>query len=299
MKLRTYTGLDKETTCACGCNQKILARPDIQVVVDMESYPRKRYLPGHAGNGYGSAPYARKEKKEEAKPAPSPAPTPPTPAVPSPTSPQPQVEPTPVPTPKVVTGTAPSLADNRPWKILQVTIGLGDYSSIKAGVADFARDDETPTQLGARLVAELTSDIKTELDVVHQVQQGKPLSVAAQGAACAPQTFSPAPAGAPPTSTTSVRPLPSCSMANALENHYTTQKSSCREEILEMRRTVDLELLDISVNRRAKKETEVNRWLLRQGYESLVEAAEDYPCVESVEAFRELVTSLEAVNSTY
>ncbi len=59
MKLRTFTGLDKETPCACGCNQKILARPDVQVVVDMDSpkWKRDRYLPGHAGNGYGSSPY--------------------------------------------------------------------------------------------------------------------------------------------------------------------------------------------------------------------------------------------------
>ena len=57
MKLRTFTGLEKECTCACGCNQKILARPDVQVVVDMDSpkWKRDRYLPGHAGNGYGSA----------------------------------------------------------------------------------------------------------------------------------------------------------------------------------------------------------------------------------------------------
>ncbi|MDG6969839.1 MAG: hypothetical protein JRN54_01865, partial [Nitrososphaerota archaeon] len=206
MKLRTFTGLEKECTCACGCNQKILARPDVQVVVDMDSpkWKRDRYLPGHVGNGYGSAPYAQRAKKEEApKQAPAPAPAPPTPTGPtpqgpSPTSPQPQVEPAPVPTPKVTTGTAPSLADNRPWKILQVTISVGDYTSVKAGVADFGRENESLAQLGSRLAAELTNDIRTELDVVHQVQAGKTLSTPTQGVAtAAPATPSPASAGAP------------------------------------------------------------------------------------------------------
>ena len=102
MKLRTFTGLDKETECACGCHQKILARPDVQVVVDMDSpkWKRDRYLPGHAGNGYGSAPYAHREKKEE-PPKQTPTPAPPAPAGPapqgpSPASPQPQVDPAPV-----------------------------------------------------------------------------------------------------------------------------------------------------------------------------------------------------------
>ena len=197
MKLRTFTGLDKETECACGCNQKLLARPDVQVVVDMDSpqWKRDRYLPGHAGNSYGSSPYAQRAKKETLPPQ-APAPTPPAPASPtpqgpSPASPQPQVDPAPVPTPKVVTDTAPSLADNRPWKILQVTISCGDYTSVKAGVADFGRENESLAQLGNRLVVELTNDIKTELDVVHHVQQGKPITTT-KGAVSAPTTLSPA-----------------------------------------------------------------------------------------------------------
>ena len=156
MKLRTFTGLEKECTCACGCNQKILARPDVQVVVDMDSpkWKRDRYLPGHAGNGYGSAPYAQRAKKEESpKQAPTPAPPAPAPQGPSPASPQPQVDPAPVPTPKVrtnpgssslgfsepsvVAGTAPSLAVNRPWKILQVTISVGDYLESPSGIVGY------------------------------------------------------------------------------------------------------------------------------------------------------------------
>ena len=276
MKLRTFTGLEKECTCACGCNQKILARPDVQVVVDMDSskWKRDRYLPGHAGNGYGSAPYAHREKKEE-PPKQTPTPAPPAPAGPapqgpSPASPQPQVDPAPVPTPKVVTGTAPSLADNRPWKILQVTISVGDYTSVKAGVADFGRENESLAQLGSRLVAELTQDIKTELDVVHHVQTGKALSVPTQGVASTPVTPSPAQAGAPQGTS-----KPAFTPASALAAHYEREKAyeaaMNDPETLEAIRRVHMELGDISVTRAMKKGKLAQVWLEKRGYERLEE----------------------------
>jgi len=108
------------------------------------------------------------------------------------------------------------------------------------------------------------------------------------------------PAGVPspsPSSATPARPLPSCGIAKAVEDHYKTQRVSCRKEILEMKGAVQLELLDTGEVRRGRKELEVNRRLLNYGYDSLTEAAEDYPCVESVEAFRELVSALDAVNN--
>ena len=277
MKLRTFTGLEKECTCACGCNQKILARPDVQVVVDMDSpkWKRDRYLPGHAGNGYGSAPYAQRTKKEEppkqaSTPAP-PAPAGPAPQGPSPASPQPQVDPAPVPTPKVVTGTAPSLADNRPWKILQVTISVGDYTSVKAGVADFGRENESLTQLGSRLVAELTQDIKTELDVVHHVQAGKTLSVPTQGVASTPVTPS-APSGTAAQGTSK----PAFTPASALAAHYEREKAyeaaMNDPETLEAIRRVHMELGDISVTRAMKKGKLAQVWLENRGYERLEDA---------------------------
>ena len=275
MKLRTFTGLDKETVCACGCGQKILARPDVMVTVDMESFPRKRYIPGHAGNGYGSAPYAQKAKKETPPPqapAPTPpAPTGPTPQGPSPASPQPQVDPAPVPTPKVVTGTAPSLADNRPWKILQVTISVGDYTSVKAGVADFGRENESLAQLGARLVAELTQDVKTELDVVHSVQQGKPLSVPTPGVASTPATPS-APSGAAPQAASP----PGFTPASALAAHYERERAYDATvndpETLEAIRRVHRELGDVSALRSVKKRALARSWLEARGYERFEEA---------------------------
>jgi hypothetical protein len=261
--IRKYFGLKKETRCDCGCGQKMPACEDIAVMVDRDSYPTKRYIPGHE-------PEARSPTKPQiaAQSAPAPSPTPPAPAGPTPTPPQPQVEPTPVPTPKVVAGTAANLADNKPWKILQVTIGLGDYSSIKAGVADFARDDETPTQLGARLVAELTSDIKTELDVVRQVQAGKPLSVPTKGAVTAPQTLSPAAtAGAP------------------------APKGVVGPEMMETRRLVNMELDDVSAVRSVKKRKIGNQWLKTHGYESF-----DQVLPTDLAALQQLLAQFESIN---
>ena len=296
MKLRTFTGLEKECTCACGCNQKILARPDVQVVVDMDSpkWKRDRYLPGHAGNGYGSAPYAQRTKKEEPpKQAPTPAPPAPAgpaPQGPSPASPQPQVDPAPVPTPKVVTGTAPSLADNRPWKILQVTISVGDYTSVKAGVADFGRENESLAQLGGRLVAELTQDIKTELDVVHQVQAGKALSVSTQGVASTPATPSPAQAGAPQGIS-----KPAFTPAFALAAHYEREKAYEAAvndpETAEAIRRVHMELGDISVTRAMKKGKLAQAWLENRGYERLEDADSG-----DLAGLRDLLVKFEMVN---
>ena len=296
MKLRTFTGLDKETECACGCNQKILARPDVQVVVDMDSpkWRRDRYLPGHAGNGYGSSPYAQRAKKETTPPQ-TPAPTPPpptgpTPQGPSPASPQPQVDLAPVPTPKVVTGTAPSLADNRPWKILQVTISVGDYSSVKAGVADFGRENETLAQLGARLVAELTQDVKTELDVVHQVQAGKTLSVPTPGVASTPATPS-APSGAAATATSK----PALTPASALAAHYARERAyeaaMNDSETLEAIRRVQMELGDVSALRSVKKRRITQTWLETRGYERIEEADS-----RDLSGLRELLVKFDMVN---
>jgi hypothetical protein len=261
--MKTFTGLNKETPCACGCGQRMPANPTIQVVVDMDSRPWKRYIPGHE-----PMPSRSYRGKAEQKPVSAPAPTPPAPAGPAPTPPQPQVEPTPVPVPKVTTGVAPTLADNRPWKILTVTISVGDYTSIKAGVADFGRENESMTELGSRLVAELTNDVKTELDVVHQVQAGKPLSVTTKGAVIAPQTLSPAAtAGAP------------------------APKGVVGPEMMETRRLVSMELDDVSAVRSVKKRKIGNQWLKAHGYESF-----DQVLPTDLAALQQLLAQFESIN---
>jgi hypothetical protein len=170
--------------------------------------------------------------------------------------------------PKVTTTNVPTLADNRPWKILTVTISVGDYTSIKAGVADFGRESETLAQLGTRLVAELTNDIKTELDVVHQVQAGKSLSVPTRGAVSAPQTRSPA--------TTAGAPAP---------------KGVVGPEMMETRRLVSMELDDISAVRSAKKRKIGNQWLKTHGYESF-----DQVLPTDLAALQQLLAQFESIN---
>ena len=262
MKLRTFTGLDKEALCA-GCGKVILARPDVKVVVDMEGWPRKRYHPGCKPGG------TKEEVKAPPTPPPaSPSPVGPVPAGPSPTNPQPQVDPSPVPHPRVETTNAPSLSDNRPWKILKVTISVGDYTSVQAGVADFGKEGESLEQLGTRLVSELTKDVKTELDVVHQVQAGKPLSVATRGVAtAAPATLSPASAGTP--------------------------KRMVGPEIVEARRQVSVELeCDVSAVRTVKKRHAAKQWLKSHGYESFEQVLPS-----DLEALKGLLAQFEAINS--
>ena len=261
MKLRMFTGLDKEAPCA-GCGKVILARPDIKVTVDMEGWPRKRYHPG-------CKPGAQKEEtKVPPTPAPaSPAPAGPVPVGPAPAAPQPQVDPSPIPHPRVETTNAPSLSDNRPWKILKVTISVGDYTSVQAGVADFGKEGESLEQLGTRLVSELTKDVKTELDVVHQVQAGKPLSVTTQGVVSTPATPSPAQAGAPPMGV--VGP-----------------------EMAEARRQVSVELeCDASAVRTVKKRHAAKQWLKSHGYESF-----DQVLPTDLGELRGLLARFEAIN---
>ena len=89
-------------------------------------------------------------QKNEMKPAPSPVPAPVPPAPTSP--PAPAREPTP--------GVAVSVVrtgEERAWSLLQVTYNLGSFESVKAGVADYAKDGETAEILSQR-VARLVFD---------------------------------------------------------------------------------------------------------------------------------------------
>ncbi len=48
MKLRTLTGTRYEARCADGCGAIIPASPDVKVVVDFDSRPRKTWIPAHS-----------------------------------------------------------------------------------------------------------------------------------------------------------------------------------------------------------------------------------------------------------
>jgi len=139
-------------------------------------------------------------------------------------------------------------------------------------------------ELGSRLVAELTNDVKTELDVVHQVQAGKSLSVPTKGAVfAAPQTLSPATAGASPSP--SVRALSGRSTLDPA-------KGVVGPELAETRRQVSVELdCDVSAVRSVKKRHLAKLWLKGHGYESL-----DQVLPTDLYALQQLLAQFEEVN---
>jgi hypothetical protein len=259
-----FHGLKRETGCSCGCRKRIPAGEDTAVMVDMDSYPRKKYLPGH-------------EPREQATVAEHPSPQPPAPTAPPPAAPQPTTEPSPAPAPKPSepktrnapegpVGTA-SLADNRPWAIVQVTVSVGPYESVKVGMADFSGEGEDLAALRFRIAGEVAQELERQVLALRCLHNSHgPNTI--KGAATAPSTLSPAPAGAPPAR--------SCSYNKATP---------------EMVRRIDLELSDLSEQRRGKKVKLMNHWLKDYGYASPDQATAD--------TLTELLAEFERVNAAH
>ncbi|MDG6913589.1 MAG: hypothetical protein JRN35_11005, partial [Nitrososphaerota archaeon] len=110
---------------------------------------------------------------------------------------------------------------------------------------------------------------KTELDVVHQVQAGEPLSVTTQGVAPTPSTLSPAQAGAP-------------------------ARGVVGPEMAEARRQVTVELeCDASAVRTVKKRHAAKLWLKSHGYESF-----DQVLPTDLGELKGLLTEFESINTS-
>jgi len=217
MTIRKYFGLKRETPCDCGCGQRMPAREDIAVMVDRDSYPPKRYIPGHE-------PGARTPAKSA--PAPSPAPPTPGPAGPTPLPPTPVVEPSPSPAPKPSEGLTSSLADNRPWSIIQVTVSVGPYESVKVGSADFGTENESLAQLRERIAKEVGSELDRQVRSLQVLHQGSTGTTKGVGSLTSP-TLSPAKAGTlqasqstPTSAAHSVGPLPAGTIARGMEKYW-------------------------------------------------------------------------------
>ena len=93
------------------------------------------------------------QMKEEAKPTPGPAPTPPAPASP----PAPARE----PSPNVAVSVVKTDSD-RAWSLLQVTLNLGSFESVKAGVADYAKDGEDAQALAQRVAQLVYEELEAQ-----------------------------------------------------------------------------------------------------------------------------------------
>ena len=96
-------------------------------------------------------PAAPPTQKNEVKPAP---PSPPTPAK----------EPTP--------GVAVSVVrtgEERAWSLLQVVYNLGGFESVKAGVADYARDGEDAQALAQRVAGLVYSELEAQVQALRSL----------------------------------------------------------------------------------------------------------------------------------
>jgi hypothetical protein len=292
LKLRTFTGLDKEATCACGCKKTILANPNIKVVVDMDSFPRKRYLPGHEPGGRPTDSPAR-GGKEETKSSPSPSPSTPAPAGPAPTTPAPTTEPTPSPSPKPSNGVATTLADNRSWSIVQVVVSVGPYESVKVGVADFGAEGESLSKLRERVASEVAQELERQVKALQSLHQGKAIGTT-QGAAPAPSTPSMAMAATKPPSAQPTTPEGvAAAMGTYYQNLDKRMSGEERSSIEPLLRQVDVELnCDASAVRTVKKRDAAAKWLQARGYPNFTTVvARDEP------SLRELLARFETINN--
>ncbi len=111
-------------------------------------------------------------QKNEAKPAPSPVSAPtlragalsgPSDPRPTPTPPAPASPPGPVrePAPNVAVSVVKS-GEERAWSLLQVTLNLGSFESVKAGVADYAKDGEDAQALAQRVARLVYEELATQ-----------------------------------------------------------------------------------------------------------------------------------------
>ena len=99
-------------------------------------------------------PAAPPTQKKEMKPAPSPVPA--TPAPPSP------------PTPSVAVSVVRT-GEERAWSLLQVTYNLGSFESVKAGVADYAKDGEGAQALAQRVAGLVYSELEAQVQALRNL----------------------------------------------------------------------------------------------------------------------------------
>ena len=100
--------------------------------------------------------------KNETKPAPSPVPAPVPPAPASP--PAPAREPAPSVAVSVV-----RTGEEHAWSLLQVTYNLGSFESVKAGVADYAKDGEDAQALAQRVAALVYNELEAQVQALRNL----------------------------------------------------------------------------------------------------------------------------------
>lgn len=207
MKLRTLTGQRWPAKCADGCGAEVPAGPDVKVVVDLESRPRKAWLPEHSpdagtwnrrggGNGGGST------SRTPAGPTPSPGSgSPPSPS-PFPRGPSgdsaASEEEEAVGSSSTPHGSSASASASpaRPFSSGWITVsGLRSagaesksLGSVHVEISDEARPGEPLPSLASRLNAALETDLQAKVRLLvraHQelqIELSPPVTLGGRGA---------------------------------------------------------------------------------------------------------------------
>ena len=178
MRLRTLTGLRFPAKCADGCGARIEPGPDVKVVVDFESKPRKTWLPEHSpdagtwNRGRGGAgpsgdpdnPPPQTSRPGYPKPRQVLSPAPPSPPSPSP---PPAGDPT---TPHVsveveeTQGDAPSGPTlGKPWAGGQLSLRESSQGFVRVTFSSHAQEGEEDRELRARVNAALLQDLEAQV----------------------------------------------------------------------------------------------------------------------------------------
>ena len=185
MRLRTLTGQRWPAKCADGCGAVIPPGPDVKVVVDFESHPRKTWIPEHspdAGTWKGNGPAASPAPSNggnghstgftPANALPAVPPTPPTPTVP-PKAPPPAVPSVPLAL-LASTGSAdatPNPASGVPWATASLTFNAGSFESARAGFADYALPGESGEQLRVRVHRVVLEDLERQVRAMRELHE--------------------------------------------------------------------------------------------------------------------------------
>ncbi len=260
MRLRTITGTRWPARCADGCGAVVQPSPDVKVVVDFDSHPRKTWIPEHSpdagtyrgsgamaqpaptngGNGHaaGFTPASALPPQPQAQPK---APEPPAPPkAPAPSS-------LALSALGGVSDPAPSASAGVAWATSQLTFNAGPYESAKSGFADYCKPGETPEQLRARVNAVVLADVEFQVRGIRELHErlsdasggvgrvlpkgpgpsppASPPSGGPFGGDTAIRTLSPArAAGAPPAGASAATP-PS-PLSSAMQTHPSDPRSS-------------------------------------------------------------------------
>ena len=295
MKLRTLTGTRYEARCADGCGATIPASPDVKVVVDFDSRPRKTWIPAHSPD---AGTWKRNGGNGHAEPAPGPtnggsggfAPASALPVAP-PKAPEPPKAPA-RPPPLALLGSdashgeeeaPPSPQAGRAWSSGGLTVNAGKFESVRAGYADYALSGETAEQLGVRVNAVIEADLRAKLAILMKLHREFGLSGAEHLQTHSPAVSAGAPKGASAPSSPPRMIIPSATPAveeaspglrpSAVGVGGGTPPSRDGPSVADLVARVNLELSDTSIRRKRAKESAVRRLCELRGLPSLRQAS--------------------------